>query len=162
LVTTEVLLRGPAYVDIWVSVGFEAQGGVAVPQVREAIKHELAAFLSPLPDPSVDLLEEEPSSGVRAGWPLWKPVAERELLAVASRAPGVRLISDLLLGGSDGNRADAVSMTGLQLPRIAGLSVVNGDPVPLAQLTGQTGGGGVPGDGRPGPLPVPIIPEECR
>jgi hypothetical protein len=173
LITTELLLRGPAYRDVWVSIGFEAQAGVPVPQVREAIKREVGQFLSPLPDPSLDLLDEDAAPGLQRGWPLWKPLLDRELMAVASRVPGVLLITGVLLAGSDGARADQVGLRGLELPRLAGLSVIAGEPAPLAQLTGRGGsgapGGGTPGDGVPLPIPtgenvvpVPVIPEECR
>ena len=170
LITTELLLRGPAYRDIWVSVGFEAQAGLAVPQVREAIRRAIGEFLSPLPDPSLDLLDEAAPPELRRGWPLWKAVLERELLAVVSRVPGVLLVTGVLLAGPDGGQVDQVAMRGLQLPRLAGLSVVAGEPLPLAQLTGRAGPDGGAGDGG-GPLPfptgesvvpVPVIPEECR
>ena len=49
-------------------------------------------------------------------------------------------------------------MKGIQLPRIAGLSVSIGDPLSAAQLgLSDT----LPPSG-PKPLPIPIIPEECR
>jgi hypothetical protein len=48
-------------------------------------------------------------------------------------------------------------MRGLDLPRVAGISVTVGDPLDLDQLRGQ----------RPeitaavGFVPVPVVPEEC-
>src|SRR5262249_41674368 len=71
-VTAEVYLRGPDYVSLTVSVGFEAQPGFAIPEVRERLARAIRAFLAPLPvsDPS-DATHPE-------GWPLEKPVNSRE------------------------------------------------------------------------------------
>jgi hypothetical protein len=63
-------------------------------------------------------------------------------------------------------------MTGLELPRVMGISVAVGDAMGLDELRGQAapGGGTTPGGGTPGTpgggtapplLPVPTIPEEC-
>jgi hypothetical protein len=50
-----------------------------------------------------------------------------------------------------------VELTGLQLPWIAGIAVVAGDPAPLAALRGTVA--------EPAPvpqrIPVPVIPEAC-
>lgn len=153
LVTCEVLLRGPAYAGLWISVGLELHAGQGVAEVRERVKAALKAFLAPLPH-----------AGSVTGWPLFKAVAALELATVAARVDGVLGVTGLLLGDASGARRDSVPLAGLQLPLIAGLSVSLGDPVPLADLIGQGGGSGEePGVGVPPSLrlPVPRVPESC-
>lgn len=151
LVTCEVLLRGPVYTGLWISVGLELHAGQGVAEVRERVKAALKACLAPLPGP-----------GGGAGWPLFKAVAALELATVAARVDGVLGVTGLRLGDSTGAQRDAVPLAGLQLPLIAGLSVSLGDPVPLSDLIGQGSG---PADGATAPpairLPVPRVPENC-
>ena len=47
LVTTELVLRGPLYKRIWISVGIEVGGGYTVAEVADAVKTRLRAYLSP-------------------------------------------------------------------------------------------------------------------
>lgn len=152
LVTCEVLLRGPAYAGVWISVGIELHAGQGVAEVREQVKAALKAFLAPLPGETGG-----------SGWPLFKAVAALELATVAARVPGVLGVTGLLLGDASGAERDSVPMAGLQLPLIAGLSVSLGDPVPLSDLIGQAAGG--TDDGTTVPprlrLPVPRVPERC-
>jgi hypothetical protein len=162
LVTTEVFLRGPTYKGIWISVGFDPVAGQSVADVRDAIKAALRAFLAPLPvDLSVPAADAS-FAHASTGWPLQKPVVPLELLAVASRVPGVDLVRPVLVvqdsatAGTSGS--DPVPMNGLELPFIAGISVTPGDPVPIDQLRGTT----------PSPtaqpqtvVPVPVIPDTC-
>jgi hypothetical protein len=151
LVTTEVYLRGPDYVPIWISVGVQVVGGRAVAPVVEAVKQALRAFLSPLPDPNAP---DDPSAG---GWPRGKPVVAMELLAVASRVPGVQLVNEVQVARSDQPIQDRIDLAGLELPRVAGLSVALGEAIPIDQLRGQQPAV-VP---APDFVPVPIIPQEC-
>ncbi len=153
LVTTEVFLRGPTYVPIWVSVGFEVVAGLSVATVRDAIKAALLAFLAALPDP--DNAAAFPHADT--GWPLRKPVIALELLAVASRVPGVDLVQPVLVGaGGAGDGSDTIAMNGLQLPQVVGISVLSGDPLPLSQVQGLG-----PAPAAPNVLPVPVIPDTC-
>lgn len=178
LITTEVYLRGPAYKDIWITVGINVLAGVAPAPVREAVKASLLQFLAPLPASPSALLEAQTAlltapqyADTQRGWPLRKPVTDRELLAVASRVPGVMLVNDVKIAEGTKAAATQIAMTGLELPRVAGISVSIGDPLDLDQLRGQgTGGaGGAGGDGSGGGgtgktqrlVPVPVIPEEC-
>lgn len=171
LVTTEVFLRGPVYQPIWISIGLELVAGVAEATVRTAVEAALRQFLSPLPDPAAAtsddaaaLLQTPQYAAIQRGWPLRKPVVALELLAVANRVPGVRLVNQVLLALDPGAQAESVKLTpadsirlvGLQLPRIAGLSVVTGDALPLDDLRGTP-------QAPTGPtrVPVPVIPETC-
>jgi hypothetical protein len=181
LVTTEVYLRGPAYKGIWVTVGINVIGGESVAQVREAVKTALLQFLAPLPaDPTVILdtqagLQTSPQfANMRRGWPLRKSVTDRELLAVASRAPGVLSVNNVFVAEGTKPAEPQITMAGLELPRVLGISVAIGEPVSIDELRGQgdgaggagggTGGGGAGGGTGAGAvtiLPVPTIPEEC-
>jgi hypothetical protein len=155
LVTTEVFLRGPKYKGIWISVGFDPVAGQSVGEVRDAIKAALTAFLSPLPTPGGTFPHAE------TGWPRLKSVVPLELLAIASRVPGVDLVRPVLVIADDdttGDGSDPVAMRGLELPRIAGLSVLPGDPLPLAQLRGSA----PPATAPPKTVvPVPVVPDTC-
>jgi hypothetical protein len=173
LITTEVYLRGPAYKDIWITVGINVLAGVAPAPVREAVKAALLQFLAPLPASPSALLEAQTAlltapqyADTQRGWPLRKPVTDRELLAVASRVPGVMLVNDVKIAEGTKAATTQIAMTGLDLPRVAGISVSIGDPVDLDQLRGQgAAGGGTGGGGGTGTtqrlVPVPVIPEEC-
>ena len=176
LVTTEVFLRGPKYRDIWVSIGIEVEEGINSAPVRAAVRQAVIDFLSPLPPASQD--QPPPDEAVatatgyprpRQGWPLRTAVVDMELAVVASRVSGVTQIKKILLAQGMNASDTTVSMSGLELPWLAGISVVEGDPVALAELrgtaasggagtTGTTGTGGAPAKG----VQVPVVPEECR
>jgi len=164
LVTTEVILRGPVYHSIWISVGIAVVAGMAVAEVREAVAQALRDFLSPLPPDGVQTLEDVTSvlrapqlAERRKGWPLRKRVVAAELEAVVNRVEGVLFVNSLLVAEGTGAAQPSIDMRGLDLPRVAGISVTVGDPLDLDQLRGQ----------RPeitaavGFVPVPVVPEEC-
>ena len=165
LVTTELYLRGPVYRPIWVSVGIQPVPGASVAVVREAVRQALLQFLSPLPSPgaATGLPVGDPaasqSDGMQ-GWPLRTPVVDRQLLAVASRVQGVQFITQVLVAQGSNPPLTQINFSGLELPRVAGISVTVGDPVDLDTLRGQ---GPTPPGGPAGGkfIPVPIVPEEC-
>jgi hypothetical protein len=160
LVTTEVHLRGPTYVPIWISAGIDVVVGASEAEVREAVAAAIRRFLSPLPHAG--------DAGVEGGWPLRKPIVALELVAVVSRVPGVRLVTGLQLARGSEAALDSIEITGLELPRLLGLSVTPGQPLALdalrgtAPAPGPTSGGD---DSDEGPLPeivpVPVVPENC-
>ena len=189
LVTTELVLRGPAYVPIWLSLGISVAGGFDVPAVRDAVKQRLIEYLAPVRDAEVAAQEAVTGlrfAGMASGWPLRKAVNRLELMAEVGREPGVLQVNELLLA-ADGGAAVAVDvpLQGLQLPWIVGLSVELGSALGLDALRGRTGAatgsgtaGGVAGgstgngtvgsgngangaSGGPGVVPVPVIPREC-
>jgi hypothetical protein len=144
LVTTELHLRGPDYQPVWVSIGVEAQPGRDVAVVRESVKRAVRSFLSPL------------GSGNRGpGWPLSTDVERLAIWVEAARVDGVGKVVGVRLSGRDGVDADRVEISGLGLPRLAGLSVRRGVPQSLDELRG-----GAPPAGPPR-LPIPYVPEEC-
>jgi hypothetical protein len=154
LVTTEVFLRGPDYQPIWISVGIKPVGGVDLPKVRDAVRQELFDFLSPL---RIDRHADGPR--VFDAWPLRKSVVDRELMAVASRVDGVRLVTDVLIAAGTSAATAEIPMRGLQLPQVMGISVVEGDPLDIALLRGAA----TPEPERPARnvVPVPFIPKVC-
>jgi hypothetical protein len=180
LVTTEIFLRGPIYKPVWVSLGINVVAGVGVAQVRESVRRAILRFLAPLPDKSSDAqVDPVRLTGMEKGWPLRKPVVDRELLAVASRVSGVLSVNDVFIAEGTLPATTQITMNGLELPRVLGISVTVGEALGLDELRGQgsgvapgtPGGGtpGTPGGGTPGGpggatpplLPVPTIPEEC-
>lgn len=147
LVTTEVHLRGPEYVPLGVSVGFDVVPGLEIALVREAITAALKTFLSPL---------DGGQEGT--GWPLDKPVEDRELWARVARVDGVASVRGLRM--FDGANAEVATLpiSGLQLPRLDRVSVRAGDPEDLslgATATPSTTGA----TGRR--VPVPVVPASC-
>lgn len=161
LVTTELVLRGPKYVSMWLSVGITVAGGHSVPEVRDAVKARLRAVLAPT---RADGLTDLP--GRESGWPLGTAVNPKELWAEAARVPGVLRINGVNLADADGVAIlDEQPLSGLKLPRLLGLSVEAGDPVSIASLRGQGPGDGTgfdqTGDGLERVVPVPTVPREC-
>lgn len=163
LVTTELAIRGPDYVGIWLSLGIEIAGGHSAAEVTEAVRGRLKAFLSPLPAPGfggaamLPMLYAPDTDAALRGWPLGRAVNARTLLAEAARVPGVISVAPVQLARGAGGATEGVSLSGLELPEVLGISVVAGDPVPLDQLRG-TG----PAAATIAPrLPVPVMAETC-
>ncbi|MGH9238579.1 MAG: putative baseplate assembly protein [Vicinamibacterales bacterium] len=147
LVTTELFLTGPEYRDLIVSVGVDVVPGQDQGPVIERAGIEVRRFLSPL------------AGGFEGrGWPLDKDVDVGEVLAAVARVPGIARVNGLLLGNISGGPIANLSLGGVQLPRVAGVSVVAGDPVPLSEVAGAVPTGAPPETRR---IPVPVIPEEC-
>jgi hypothetical protein len=163
LVTTEVFLRGPIYVGIWVSIGYQPLPGATAATVREAIKAAITAFLAPTTG-GVQQLADDPSvilnapTAVYKGWPLGKSVIALEIMAVAGRTPGVEFVQPVLLS-SDGDPVAQLDFTGIELPQLLGISVTEGDPLGLDELRGSAPASG--GTGLTGIVQVPAIPQEC-
>lgn len=168
LVTTELVVRGADYKGIWISVGVEVAGGVSVAEVVESVKVRLRALLAPIgpdgcePPASVASVSTTGSTLPSRGWPLRTAVASRVLLAEAARVPGVLSVAGVLLAEGSRAASDVVEMSGLELPRVLGISVVAGEPIPIDALRG-TGTPGTGGSGDTGSrlLPVPVVPETC-
>jgi Baseplate J-like protein len=169
LVTTELIIRGPIYKPVWISVGINVLAGVSPAETREAVKKTLSEFLAPVrqdvDSPRALSLDNQAAflitpqyAWLQKGWPLRKAVTDRELMAVASRVPGVQLVTDVIIAEGGKPPASPITMSGLELPRVAGISVNIGEPIDIDQLRGQTVAGAVSG---PRLVPVPVIPEEC-
>ena len=171
LVTTELILRGPNYRNIWIAIGIELLAdGSAGSEVRDAVRNRIREFLAPMHPRGLseaDLLINPDFADLQKGWPLRRTVSAAELMAVASRARGVRFVRSVRLADTNGVEQTDIPMHSLQLPRIAGLIVVVGDAPSPASLMG-----GIPNDGsaqdssggtqpKKRVVPVPVIPERC-
>lgn len=174
LVTTELIVVGPTYVDVWLSVGITVVPGASAHDTTLAVKAALVQFLSPLPPPGQPALADTVSVfdaaaptilQVEGGWPLLKPVVSLEVQAVASRVAGVLLVGGVSLGTATGDPVDQIPMTALSLPRLAGISVSTGDPLDLDALRGQQVATGSTAGGASPPntlvVAVPVVPEGC-
>jgi hypothetical protein len=166
LVTTELILRGPDYRDIWIAVGIEllATGGSGS-EVRDAVRRRIREFLAPVRRSGLggtDLMTNPDSADAQKGWPLRRAVSAAELMAEATRVPGVRFVRKVRLAGTDGIEVAEIPMHSLQLPRIAGLAVVVGDAPDPASLMGGVVQE-ITGDNLPSRhvVPVPVIPDRC-
>lgn len=164
LVTTELVVRGPIYKGIWISVGIETIGGASIAETSEAVRQRLRDALTPLS--TADFAGQQgplyglPPTAEQRGWPLRTPVQARVLLAEAARVPGVRSVASVLLAEGSGPAVETVTIEGIELPEILGISVVAGDPVDLSSLRGDSSAGsGSTTD--PKRLPVPIVAETC-
>lgn len=142
LVTTEVHVRGPVYSDLHAAIGLEVLRGLAFAPVREAVARRMREFLSPL-------------LGGRdgQGWPLNKSVVALELLAEAARVSGVELVNGVRLADAAGTEGDSILMQGLQLPRLASITISLGQPdqpgiAPTIVIPANF-------------FPVPVVPEVC-
>lgn len=149
LITTELHVRGPDYVDIWVSIAFDPITGRAAAPVREAVQSQIQEFFSPL------------IGGFDGtGWPFGRTVDATEILVRAAQVDGVARIDSLILGDSAGARTQPLELGPMQLPRLSGISVVSdGDAVPIDALQGSSPAQD-PGEGGVS-TPVPVIPELC-
>ncbi|KAB8141606.1 putative baseplate assembly protein [Chloroflexia bacterium SDU3-3] len=168
LITTEIYVRGPAYIPIWVTVGVQFAAGRMRELVRRDIQQALRDFLSPLvggppvedAPPVCGHADAGPCAQRGAGWPLGLEVRQQDLEATMTRVPGVRYVTGVRMaaqppGGPLANDVQRVAIAGLQLPYMVALSVTEGAPEDPASLLGL----------RPAPtgkiFPVPVLPRKC-
>ncbi len=163
LVTTELHVRGPVYLPVWVSVAVVPLPGQVPSLVNQAVNNAVRSFLSPLTgglptEPSdVGLVGSPGTTG--SGWPLGVSLRAQDVEAVATRVGGVRYVDSVQLAtiGPDGSvlsPVDSVPLTGLQLPR----ATVFCSAPPAADPAGLIAGSqGV----APTSVPVPVVPETC-
>ncbi len=155
LVTTELYVRGPEYVPVWVSIGVETMPGEVRSLVHKRVKDAIRTYLSPLvggvPNPDDENL-------VGTGWQLGMEIRQQDLEAVAVRVEGVRYINRIRFGvlAPAGNLQEVTErqLVGLQLPWLTGIEAGE-QAEPLDVFTGVTSPG--PGD----VIPVPVIPRKC-
>ena len=149
ILTTELHVRGPVYVEVWVSVGINVVPGFDPVPVREAVKNEIKRFLSPLVGGFSD-----------SGWPLEKAVDALEVSATVTRVDGVSKVNQLRLAESTGPEVSEILMEGLNLPRVMKVAVVEGDALSIEDIRGDTEAP-VIGNGESNIVPVPVVPAEC-
>ncbi len=143
VLTSEAHVRGPAYVNVSVSIGITVVPGRDIAIVREAVKTAVRQFLSP----TIGGFEQR-------GWPLGTAVEDREVLVRAARVEGVAKVNQVLLWGASADAVPSVSIAGLQLPRLDRLAVAIGEADNVMA--------GEPPAAKPKRrLPVPVVPREC-
>jgi predicted phage baseplate assembly protein len=144
LVTTELYVIPPEYVEISIAVGLQVRTGYQADAVRRWVDQILRRYLAPLPTGGPD----------GKGWPLGRDVRRAELEAVAVQVEGVEYLENLrlgrvLAGGIDED--DLIVLEKWQVPAVVGLTVsigqalepgVDEEPNPPAQT--------------PVPLPVEV------
>jgi hypothetical protein len=148
LVTTEIYVRGPDYVPVYVSVGIAVQAGYFPDLVQQSVTAALRNYLS-------SLRGLGPAGN---GWPLRKTLLDKDLEAAVTRVDGVEYVNSLLLGVNNATAITQQSFTGLQLPRLDGVSVSEGDPDPLASVLGAVVQPAQPGVSI---VPVPVVKTTC-
>ncbi len=155
LVTTELYIRGPEYVPVYVTIGVEPmpgeQSSLVYKRVREAIREYLSPLVGGVPTPNDD------GEMIGTGWPLGMELRRQDLEAVAVRVEGVRYVTGIKLGVMDAvgelGDVDKVAMLGLELPWLSGIDAA-AQPEELSAFTGAPP---VASDS----LPVPVIPKKC-
>ena len=146
VLTSELHVRGPVYKEVWVSVGLNTVPGFDPAPVREAVKNEIKRFLSPIFGGFTD-----------SGWPLEKTVDALEISATVTRVDGVSKVIGLKLAESVGPEVPEIGLEGLNLPRIMKISVVEGDPLAIADIRGDSEAPVL----STNIVPVPVVPEQC-
>lgn len=142
VLTTELHIRGPVYRRIGIGIGIQGVPGRAEAPLANDVSAAVANFLSPL------------TGGFEGkGWPLGKTVDPAEVLAAASRVPGVARVNGVLIVDENGNTlTSGLAISGVELPRVNPIRVaVGATPTPAATA---------PPDDVPA-LPVPVVPENC-
>ena len=156
LITTELHIRGPQYVPIWVSIAVTTMPGEVRSLVHKRVREAIRAYLSPLVGGVPMLNEDGEMAG--GGWPLGMEIRRQDLEAVAVRVDGVRYVTGIKLGiQSPAGAMDDVAekqIVGLQLPWLSGLAV--GDTLESLDIFS---GVAQPGDDER--VPVPVIPKKC-
>jgi predicted phage baseplate assembly protein len=146
LITTEIHVRGPDYVDVYITLGIKTRAGFFRDVVRQDVRSRLYEYLSSLPFGGPD----------GEGWPLRKGLDVRDLEAVATRVPGVEIVESMHMGVGSSEAVDAHTLTGLELPLLRNISVVEGEAEPLSDLVG----GGAPVTAVHA-VPVPVKRAVC-
>ncbi len=129
LITTEVYVRGPDYLPVYLSAGIQVQAGFFVDQVEKDVEAALRQFLSSLP----------PGGPDGGGWSLNRSLIRKELEAVIARVNGVDFVDSLEMGVNGFADVPDFAISGLQLPRMAGVSVRQGSADPLATVFAPPG-----------------------
>jgi len=149
LITTEIHVRGPVYVPVYVTVGLQVREGHFRDVVRQAVDQRLHEYLSALP----------PGGPEATGWPRNRQLLARDLEAIVSRVAGVEYVVGLQMSVEAALESidTPYLLSGLQLPWLAGLIVSEGAPEPLTNLIQ-----GVAGDPiAAGFKPVPVSRAKC-
>ncbi len=142
LVTTELYVTAPEYVPIWVSVAVEVEEGYGIGTVGRWVDLAVRQYFAPL----------APYGPRGGGWPFGRDVRKNDIEAAALRVEGVRVVTDVVLWGSEigregsrrevrsdeGERPDSVTLHEWQLPAIRNMQVSASEDAPSIQKEGDT------------------------
>ncbi len=142
LITTEVYVRGPVYLDVYLTVGIRVREGHFRDVVIQDVRTRLEEYLSALP----------PGGPDAEGWPLSRRLMKKDLEAAVTRVAGVEYVQSMQMGVDSGFDIEFHDLSGLQLPRLAKLGVREGEAESLAALLGETTPGGPPVEVVPAPV----------
>lgn len=149
LVTTELHVRGPEYVDVHLSVGVQVREGHYRDEVLEDVRERLRTYLSSLP----------PGGPEEEGWPRDRKLLKKELEAVVARVTGVDFVDSMYMGvGAALDLEEYGNLTGLRLPRLVTVEARAGEAELLEAILGQE-----PTDTAPEVevVPIPVTEEVC-
>lgn len=147
LVTTEVYVRGPEYQSVYISVGIQVRAGFFVDQVQQDAETQLRVYLSSLP----------PGGPDGQGWPLSKRLVSKDLEAVVTRVLGVEYVESLEMGVQSPQPITDYDLSGLQLPRVAGIRVRQGSAEPLESVFAPVG----TAPSLTQTVPIPVLRTKC-
>ena len=124
LVTSEVYVRGPQYVPVYVTAGIQVRGGFFPDLVEAEARAALNRYLSSLP----------PGGPEGQGWPLNRRLIRKDLEAVITRVPGVEFVDAIEMGVRTPVDVAEHDLSGLELPMLVGLALRAGPMEPLATV----------------------------
>lgn len=147
LVTTEVYVRGPQYLPVYVSAGIQVRAGYFVDQVEQEAETSLREYLSSLPPGGLD----------NQGWPLNKRLVRKDLEATITRVAGVDYVNNLQMGVGSTEDIPEYDLKRLELPRVAGVRVRQGTAQSLQSVFAAPGAGPSLTQG----VPIPVTRTKC-
>jgi predicted phage baseplate assembly protein len=100
LITTKVIVVGPKYIGISVTVSVTIKPGIDVRKIKGRISKALDDFLAPI---SYETADDSCGNTQYVGWPFGKAVYKTEVYAQIDGVRGVDRISNLSLSVSSGN-----------------------------------------------------------
>ena len=100
LVTTELYVRGPVYLDTYVTIGIATAAGWFPDLVRQAVRNRMYEYLSSLP----------PAARRAAAGSSSRTILKKDLEAVATRVPGVAFVRSIRLGVTSGEDVDTYAL----------------------------------------------------
>jgi len=156
----ELYVIGCEYVALGLAVGVTIRDGFARDSVLFEVRKALRELLWPLP----------PGGADDKGWPLGRPVRERELEVEISRVPGVLAVNGLnlferasfaagdnwrLITRNPADGTQTLPLTDWQLPELLSVVVVDGASAPdtLSALPNPFADANA--------VAVPVVPEVC-
>lgn len=146
LITTEIHVRGPEFVRLWVAAGITTMPGHLQAQVQREVQQALRRYLSPLV-----------GSPMETGWQFNMSVRKADLEAVVVRVEGVRYVNGLQMGRRQSGvvqPTDEITIEHIQLPWLSGIAVNEGEAADMDAFNGQSAD-------VERSIPVPVQEKEC-